>query len=367
MPNYQFAFPINNAVFKDKDFSFKVADVSFVTKSHLSKELFSSNEHKPQFSDNQIFAVVVVNANGTYDKNQNLAYEKCCFATDIFKICSDLYHSNFCNPKKWQFDLNNDFVIQGRSYFLCKEFDLDGQETFHEHFHADRYNAYIDTKILESVTKWNISDFELLYRLFYSADAKSIHKVLKRACHTYSHSFSINNLYERIVLLCTVLDTLATNEREGKVPQLQKYLPPLVLINDRLSEDLRNFIDDIYKIRSSYIHNAEEKNVSEKDVDKLEKIVYRVILQIVRNSTKYPSTKEICAAIDKGKFVPIKDNLPDIYIPKTQHMPCLHNNIDCPCTKENCPRHGHCCECVAHHKKSGTKLPACLRGIEWGN
>lgn len=46
-------------------------------------------------------------------------------------------------------------------------------------------------------------------------------------------------------------------------------------------------------------------------------------------------------------------------------MPCPHNNIDCPCAKENCPRHGHCCECVKHHRKHGTKLPACLRGIEW--
>ena len=46
-------------------------------------------------------------------------------------------------------------------------------------------------------------------------------------------------------------------------------------------------------------------------------------------------------------------------------MPCPHNNIDCPCTKEGCPRHGKCCECVAHHKEHGKKLPACLRGIEW--
>ena len=44
---------------------------------------------------------------------------------------------------------------------------------------------------------------------------------------------------------------------------------------------------------------------------------------------------------------------------------CPHNHIDCPCTKEGCPRHGHCCACVAHHKEHGTKLPACLRGIEW--
>lgn len=44
---------------------------------------------------------------------------------------------------------------------------------------------------------------------------------------------------------------------------------------------------------------------------------------------------------------------------------CPHNQIDCPCTKEGCPRHGHCCACVAHHKEHGKKLPVCLRGIEW--
>ena len=53
-------------------------------------------------------------------------------------------------------------------------------------------------------------------------------------------------------------------------------------------------------------------------------------------------------------------------------MPCPYNHIDCPCPKEGCPRHGKCCECVAHHKAAaianpnGTpKLPACLRGLEW--
>ena len=45
-------------------------------------------------------------------------------------------------------------------------------------------------------------------------------------------------------------------------------------------------------------------------------------------------------------------------------MPCPYNNIDCPCPKD-CPRHGKCCECVALHKAHGTKLPACLRSIDW--
>ena len=39
-------------------------------------------------------------------------------------------------------------------------------------------------------------------------------------------------------------------------------------------------------------------------------------------------------------------------------MICPHNTtIDCPCTKD-CPRHGICCACVAHHKQKGlSELP----------
>lgn len=318
MPRYKFAFPINNAFFEDKDLSFQVADVSFVTKFRLFQESFFTIEDKFQYRESQIFAVVVVSENGLFANIQKRAYDKCCFAIDIFKICSDLYHSNFYNPKKWQFDIDSDFVTKEMSCFFYKELDSDNLQNIYAHLHANRHPASINKTVLESVAKWNIKDFESLYSIVFSANAKSIHKVLQRACHIYSQSFSINNLHERVVLLCTVLDTLSTNERLGKVPQLQKYLPSLVLINESLSEDLKQFIDKIYEIRSAYIHNAEEKSISENDVDKLEKIVYRVILQMVRNSTKYSSTKEICAAIDKGSFEPIIDNLPDIYIPKAQ-------------------------------------------------
>lgn len=53
---------------------------------------------------------------------------------------------------------------------------------------------------------------------------------------------------------------------------------------------------------------------------------------------------------------------------------CPYNKsiTDCPCMKD-CPRHGMCCACVAHHKQMAAtkpageaKLPACLREVEWG-
>ena len=149
----------------------------------------------------------------------------------------------------------------------------------------------------------------------YSAEVKNIHKVLKRVCHIYSGYFSINNIYERVVRLCTVLDTLATCERNKKVFQLKKYLPCLVLKHEKLYEALGCFISDIYDLRSAYIHNAEELKISEDDVDKLEKIVYRLILQLSRQSKGYKSIKDIFKDIDKGLFKPKNDNLQDIYVP----------------------------------------------------
>lgn len=103
---------------------------------------------------------------------------------------------------------------------------------------------------------------------------------------------------------------MATNEREGKIPQLKKYLPSLVLIDKKLSVQLEKFIERMYMIRSAYIHNADEMALTEDNVDKLEKIVYRLILQMTRSSVNYNSTKEICCAIDKNKFNPFLDNLP---------------------------------------------------------
>lgn len=41
------------------------------------------------------------------------------------------------------------------------------------------------------------------------------------------------------------------------------------------------------------------------------------------------------------------------------------NHFECPCPKD-CPRHGTCCACVAHHRKHG-KLPFCLRDMEKGS
>lgn len=316
MPRYQFAFPVYNATMEDDLSEFQVADVRFVNQSSIPNDFLSSREDLLRLKKNQIFAVVDVCDNKINAKEA--AFDRCCFAADIFKICTDLFHSNYFNPKKWQFDIKTDYVTQGSSFFLFKEFGSNNFDSLRLTLHRNRFDTCVNTKLWESRNKWNIKDFESLYQAVYSPNVKSIHKVLKRACHLYSHSFSIDNLYERTVLLCAVLDTLATCERNGKISQLKKHLPRLVLKCEKLNENLKTFIEQVYDIRSAYVHNAEESGLTERDVDYLEKMVYRVILQIIRNTDNYTSIKELCDAIDNNNFVPILDNLPEISVP-----PCI--------------------------------------------
>ena len=43
--------------------------------------------------------------------------------------------------------------------------------------------------------------------------------------------------------------------------------------------------------------------------------------------------------------------------------PNVKVNLDtCPCTADDCPRHGVCCECIRAHVAGGS-LPACARHL----
>lgn len=63
-------------------------------------------------------------------------------------------------------------------------------------------------------------------------------------------------------------------------------------------------------------------------------------------------------AIDLPDNIPVLDR--DVSDSSVKPV-CQHNRtIDCPCPKD-CPRHGKCCVCVAHHREHGN-VPKCLRG-----
>jgi hypothetical protein len=46
-------------------------------------------------------------------------------------------------------------------------------------------------------------------------------------------------------------------------------------------------------------------------------------------------------------------------------MTCPNTKIEikCTCPKNDCPRHGICCECVAFHRDTKKNAPNCFKGI----
>ena len=57
MPHHLIAFPVYNAFFEIDEMSFKVADVTYMSKASLSKEIPYLNRES-HFKENQIFATV---------------------------------------------------------------------------------------------------------------------------------------------------------------------------------------------------------------------------------------------------------------------------------------------------------------------
>ena len=54
--------------------------------------------------------------------------------------------------------------------------------------------------------------------------------------------------------------------------------------------------------------------------------------------------------------------LKEIRMPESKCPNLDANNAKCPCTADDCPRHGTCCECIRNHVSSGS-LPACARDV----
>lgn len=91
---YRFAFPIHIARWNGtKKLLFHVtSDVDFETQSHPSFEKYLYPQFDGIIDRNTIFACTTVW--GEFEHSKEIAFDKCSFAVDIFKMCSDLLLSD---------------------------------------------------------------------------------------------------------------------------------------------------------------------------------------------------------------------------------------------------------------------------------
>ena len=132
------------------------------------------------------------------------------FTVDIFKTCSELSR----NPviKEWAFELNKGELQNDVYVYICWNIDDPETDKRTVNFSRRRMPATIDDKILNHT--YQIDSFIQLYNDYYSESSNSLCNVLKNAIHKYSNAVSTIDIYERVVLFCSILDMLVLDKNK---------------------------------------------------------------------------------------------------------------------------------------------------------
>lgn len=306
MPNnntHVFAFPICNAVYSGENLDYCIAnDVHFVTLSHpmLQKHVEDKKDEK---RSKQVYASVTSNSDSK--DAQKIAFEKCSFAVDIFKICSNLYYNPYI--RAWLFDIDHDNIKKYRQVVVSWE-KSDFENTMAIEFSQRQFKTELNEDILSSVHKRHFEDFESLYKDFFGDTPTPLVKVLGKVIHMLASIFTEPNQHERVVRLCSILDTLVQDEKGSITYRLKKYIPIILENEITKRKETADFIAKMYDIRSKYVHHAEKEKVSEKEVNHLIAIVCRFIHQLISIRSRYFRQYDLYEHIDR-QIQQIKINL----------------------------------------------------------
>ena len=290
---YRFAFPIYDARYFEGKLKKNITkDVTFETQSHPQFErLLYGN---CSISKETIFACTT--EIGELEIAKEVAFDRCSFAVDIFKTCSELSR----NPviKEWAFELNKGELQNDVYVYICWNVDDPETDKRTVNFSRRRMPATIDDKILNHT--YQIDSFIQLYNDYYSESSNSLCNVLKNAIHKYSNAVSTIDIYERVVLFCSILDMLVLDKnKKGIIINLKKYIPILIENEVDKRQELSDFISKMYKVRSEYIHHAERIRVNWEDVYFLGFIVFTLMCKLLSIRNQFENLDEVYSDVEK--------------------------------------------------------------------
>ena len=288
---YILYFPIPYVIAKT---SFKIANVSFdlISDNELDKIMLSSKDK--DFYHNKMFASISLS--GEKEHIVKLAYEQCSLAVDAIKICSrlsfDPSFSGVC------LDLEKNIRLHELNRCIIK--DASSQESISEELNVGIHSWSIDKKFVKDLEEHQINLYSEFINRLIDQEASELELVLISSIKTYSKSLSIQNKYEKIVLLCSIMDSLMLKDNEVSIKDtLRKYIPIIITNDTKRREQIKKHLNNMYEIRSQYIHHMCEKKLLVKDVYGLYGIVSTLLLVLINNSMRYKSMKEIIGMIDK--------------------------------------------------------------------
>ena len=293
--SYRFAFPIHFAFYSEGSLCFHVTeDVTFET-LFVPEQVLKISQNLLPLEKNTIFACTTVLGESNYAREA--AFDKCSFAVDIFKLCSE-FSRNPYNSKS-SFDIRNENLNKDVSLFFCWDLNSNAKDEIHVSTSLNSHPSKVDNDYINYALKNYLKDFSCLYSECYSDNPSNIALSLKRAIKKHSSATSEHEKHDRIECLCSVMDMLVLNQKGSIVQSLKKYVPVLIEDNPVKREELSSFIGKMYNVRSQHLHHDNQIDVSWQDVYFFNFLVFNLIYRIMILRDRYDDFESIYRDIDK--------------------------------------------------------------------
>lgn len=228
----------------------------------------------------------------------DMAYERCSLAVDIIKACYLTFYSEL--PKICLDIANN---INHLPVERCFIQELSADDSLYVNENINFHIVNLDDNFIQKLEEHGKTEYSVFMDRIYKQENTELERVLIPAIRTYSKVLSNSNKHDKIVDLCSIMDSLILlDEKESIKQALKKYIPLIVTDTPEKRHIINKSIEKMYDIRSQYIHHRNTKeNITRKELFNYSVIVFSLITQLVifANSNKYKTMKDIITVIDK--------------------------------------------------------------------
>ena len=240
-----------------------------------------------------VYAVVTMS--GEINRVKELAYEKAQMAVDVIKINSWLRFEYI--PLLASMDIDRNIMETPCSVVLTHKM---GDEKLNVEQVQQGKKYVIDVSFITILKRSMMNLFATFMKNYYDCETHSeLDEIIKRGISRYSKALSTQNRYERVVGFCSILDAIVLSDNEiGIKESLKKYVPIFISNDLDQRKDLKKTINEMYEVRSQYIHHGNELDITTEQISRYSGNVYCTLVRLIQLRKEYKTIKEILSIVD---------------------------------------------------------------------
>ncbi len=226
-------------------------------------------------------------------KAEEIAYEQCCLAVDILKMCSDTIDVP---------NIKLSFDIDSRTKENAKNEVIFIIPTNLDSFTINLYMLPNHHRIYKK--EWQLMEQRQLkyfhkFLLTLTQNVSELEQLIINAIKRYGNAISNSNLHQRVIDLFTILESLLLLDKNSPIIEsVCKYCSKLVF---KAADDRRKLIDllkDMYNVRSALIHHAKEMSFEINNLRILQKTVIDLLAVLIIKTTSHQTKLSLLQEID---------------------------------------------------------------------